>query len=179
MADDSKAKSDKMAKVIDNITAVILICMMLAALSQVFFRFVLKVSVPWTEELARIFYVYIIFLGLILLESEDYNMKVTFLVDKLPFIKRWRLQIILNILSILFLICLFIGALIMFRNSNTMNFGTMPFLKISILYIPILISCPLTSYYLIKQLFNFKLRDSGVDEDVSQGKSSITEEGTK
>lgn len=160
MANTQARKVDPMAKLVNIIATALFVCMMLAAIMQIFFRFVLKVSVPWTEELARILYVYVTFLGLILLESENNNIKAAFLVDKLPFKLRRLLQLFINIFSILFLVCLFIGAIIMFKNSNTMNFGTMPFLKVSILYIPILICCPLTAFYLIKQLFNFQVQNN-------------------
>ena len=174
------SKYDPMAKIINFIATTMFIGMMLAALLQILFRFVLKISVPWTEELARIFYVYVTFLGLILLEVDNNSIKASFLVDKLPFKQRLILQVFLNIFGILFLVCLFIGAVIMFKNSNTMNFGTMPFLKVSVLYIPILVSCPLTAFYLIKQLFNFKIKDYAIeDEGMEQGKDNSTQDGSK
>jgi len=176
MAYGSVAKPDLMAKIINVVATAMFVCMMLAALLQIFFRFILKISVPWTEELARILYVYVAFLGLILLESEDNSIKVSFIVDKLPFKQRYILQICLNIFSILFLVCLFIGAFIMFKNSNTMNFGTMPFLKVSVLYIPVLISCPLTAFYLVRQLFYFQQKDI---EDPDKDKNNSIKEGTK
>ena len=179
MADISKTKTDPMAKVINVIATTMFIGMMFAALAQIFFRFVLKISVPWTEELARILYVYVTFLGLILLEHENNNIKVTFLIDKLPFKYRYLIQVFLNVFSILFLICLFIGAFIMFRSSSTMNFGTMTFLKVSILYIPVLIACPLTAFYLFRQLFNFKIKKiEGEDENAVQNESNAVKEGT-
>ena len=165
MAGILKTKADPIARLINFIATSMFIGMMLAALLQILFRFVLKISVPWTEELARILYVYVTFLGLILLEVDNNSIKVSFLVDKLPFRQRLLLQIFLNIFGILFLICLFIGAIIMFRSSNTLNFGTMPFLKVSVLYIPVLIACPLTAFYLVKQLFNFKLKKYEGDDD--------------
>lgn len=165
MAKSSETRTDPVAKLINIIATVMFIGMMLAALLQIFFRFVLKISVPYTEELARILYVYVTFLGLILLEVENNSIKVSFLVDKLPYRQRYILQIFLNVFAILFLACLFIGAAIMFKNSNTMNFGTMPFLKVSVLYIPVLISCPLTAFYLVRQLFNFKIKEYASDDD--------------
>jgi len=178
----SKIKSDPIIKLINFVATTIFICMMLAALAQIIFRFILKISVPWTEELARVFYVYTTFLGLILLEVDNNSIKVTFLVDKLPFKLRLLLQVFLNLFGIFFLVRLFIGAVIMFKNSNTMNFGTMPFLKVSLMYIPILVACPLTSFYLIKQLFNFQIKEEINTEEFSgaeQGKDGIKKDGSK
>ena len=180
MAEISKTRADPITRVINFIATTMFVGMMLAALLQILFRFVLKISVPWTEELARILYVYVTFLGLILLEVDNNSIKVSFLVDKLPFKQRFLLQIFLNVFGILFLICLFIGAIIMFRSSNTMNFGTMPFLKVSVLYIPVLIACPLTAFYLVRQLFNFKIKKiEGEDEKTVLSEGSAAKEGTK
>jgi TRAP-type C4-dicarboxylate transport system permease small subunit len=166
MTDASKKKPDPVYRLIDFITAVLFIGLIFAALLQILFRFVLRISVPWTEELARILYVYITFLGLILLEAEDNSIKVTFLVDKLlPFKQRWLLQVFLNIFGIFFLVCLFIGAVTMFSNTHIMSFGTMPWLPVSAMYIPIMIACPLTIFYLIRQLFRFEIKKYEDEDD--------------
>jgi len=162
--DPNNTKPDPVYRLIDFITAILFIGLLLAALSQILFRFVLQISVPWTEELARVFYVYITFLGLVLLEADDNSIKVPFLVDKLPLKQRWLVQVFLNLFGIFFLFCLFIGALVMFRNARVMSFGTMTWLPWSALYVPMLIACPLTAFYLIRQLFRFQVKKF-VDED--------------
>ena len=157
MAGNSEAKADVMKKIVDIIAAFVFISMMIIAVLQVIFRFVLEISVPWTEELARILYVYITFLGTILIEAENNQIKTTFIIDKLPRKPRYYAQVFLNIFSMFFLVCLFIGSILMLQSSLTMNFGTMPFLPVSVMYVPIIFSCPLVIYYLIVQLFHFKV----------------------
>ena len=154
----SKYKAGPVHKLIDTIAAILFFGMLTSVLLQILFRFVLRISVPWTEELSRIIFIYVTFLGLILLESEDNSIKVTFLVDKLPFKARFVLQAVLNAFAVFFLVCLFIGAVIMYRNASVMIFSTLPFLNVSILYIPIIIACPMTIFYLVRQLVKFEVR---------------------
>ena len=171
MLGTSKFKSGPFHKLIDAVTALLFFGMLTTVLLQILFRFVLRISVPWTEELSRILYVYIIFLGFILLESEDNSIKVTFLVDMLPYRPRLILQAVLNAFAIFFLVCLFIGSIIMYRNANVLIFGTLPFLNVSILYIPLIIACPMTIFYLIRQLVKFEVRKFEDPDDITQDSS--------
>ncbi len=148
-------KTDIKVKVVDIVAVFLFLCMLVAALLQILFRFVLKISVPWTEELARILYVWTIFLVIILVEAEDNQIKTTFLINKLSLRYRFFIQVGINIFCILFEICLAIGAIKMLVQARTMNFGTMPFLPVSILYVPIVISCPLVIWYLSRQLVHY------------------------
>ena len=178
MQDNSKTRVDYKAKVIDYVTVTIFLGMTIAAIMQVVFRFIMQISVPWTEELARIFYVYVIFLGTILIESENNQIKTTFLIDKLPYKPRFIVQVFLNVFSIVFLICLFIGAIFMFRSSATLNFGSMVFLPVSILYIPVMICCPFTIWYLFRQLLHFTApKDMATELRETIQKETASQEG--
>jgi TRAP-type C4-dicarboxylate transport system permease small subunit len=150
-----KPKTDIKAEAVDLVTVILFLCMVIAALMQVLFRFVLKLSVPWTEELARILYVWIVFLGAVLVEADNNQIKTTFIIDKFPPNIRFIIQVCINVFCILFEICLTLGALIMFQQARTMNFGTMPFLATSILYVPVILSCPLVIWYLVRQLISY------------------------
>ena len=181
MCDKSKTRVDYKTKIIDYVTTTIFLGMTVAAILQVLFRFVLQISVPWTEEFARIFYIYVIFLGTILIESENNQIKTSFLIDKLSYKPRFIVQVVLNVFSMVFLCCLFVGAILMFRSSVTMNFGTMPFLPVSILYIPVIICCPLTIWYLFRQLIKYTApKDMATElKEVLQGETSSREGGSK
>lgn len=47
----------KIEKILESITAVILLVMLICCLLQVLFRFVLHISAPFTEEFARMGYI--------------------------------------------------------------------------------------------------------------------------
>ena len=69
---------------------------------QVIFRFILKVSVPWTEEMMRALFIYIVFFGLILVERENGEVRTTMLIEKLPYKAYHVWESIVSLLSILF-----------------------------------------------------------------------------
>jgi len=142
----------KTLKTVDFISAALFLAMVICALLQVLFRFVIKISVPWTEEKAKILYIWIIFIGAVLVESEDNQIKTTYFLNKLPLAYRFVTQAVINVMCILFEICLLLGAVRMFREALTYNFGTMPFLPTSILYLPVIASAPLVIWYLLRQL---------------------------
>lgn len=60
----------KIEKILESITAVILLVMLICCLLQVLFRFALHISAPFTEEFARMGYIWLVFLTLPLLEAE-------------------------------------------------------------------------------------------------------------
>ncbi len=68
----------KIEKILESITAVILLVMLICCLLQVLFRFVLHISAPFTEEFARMGYIWMVFLTLPLLEAKNEQLKVTF-----------------------------------------------------------------------------------------------------
>lgn len=49
-------KKNVLFKSVDALCVAMLIVLILLALAQVLFRYVLKISVPWTEEVARMVY---------------------------------------------------------------------------------------------------------------------------
>jgi TRAP-type C4-dicarboxylate transport system permease small subunit len=57
--------------------------MLLSTGGQVLFRYVLKIPVPWTEELARILFILSMFLGIAIAIREKEHIVVNFLFKKL------------------------------------------------------------------------------------------------
>ena len=68
--------------------------MLLATGGQVLFRYALRISVPWTEELARILFIQTMFFGIAICIREKEHIVVEFLFSKLP----PRLQTVGNII---------------------------------------------------------------------------------
>jgi TRAP-type C4-dicarboxylate transport system permease small subunit len=132
-----------------------LIILVLLALAQILFRYVLEISVPWTEEVARMVYSFMIFTGVILVESENGHMKTTFLINKLPVERRIIFQSVINFMSIVFCGGLTYGAIRMIRSSWTYKMGSLPMISTAVVYIPIIIGMPLVIYYLVKQIVHY------------------------
>lgn len=58
--------------------------MLLATGGQVLFRYALRISVPWTEELARILFIQTMFFGIAICIREKEHIVVEFLFNKMP-----------------------------------------------------------------------------------------------
>ena len=68
----------KIEKILESITAVILLVMLICCLLQVLFRFVLHIPAPFTEEFARMGYIWMVFLTLPLRQAKHQHLNVTF-----------------------------------------------------------------------------------------------------
>lgn len=149
-------KQSKTVKTFDVICVSLLVVISVMALAQVLFRYVLKISVPWTEEVSRLLYGFLIFNGVVLLEAENNQMKTTFLLDRFPKKVRFFVQLFINVASIGFLLLMFIGSLRMVRSSWTINLGSVPWISQAVIYLLVIFSMPFAIYFLIKQMIHYE-----------------------
>jgi TRAP-type C4-dicarboxylate transport system permease small subunit len=78
--------------------------MLLATGSQVLFRYVLRISVPWTEELARVLFVLSMFLGFAIAIRKKEHIVISLLFEKLGLRSQAIVHIAFNA-AILILLC--------------------------------------------------------------------------
>ena len=117
-------------------------------IAQVIFRFIIKISVPWTEELMRALYIYMVFFGAVLLEKDNGEVRTTMLIDLFPTRLHGLWETIVSILSICFNIILIIGSAIAY-NTTISYLGSLPQLSQKMFFVPMLIGCPLMIIYQI------------------------------
>lgn len=146
---------------VDTICVVMFIAMVICALLQVLFRYVLRISVPMTEELARLLYTLLVFTALILIEAEDAQLKTTFILEKFPFHIRWILYGLINIACAVFVCCMAYGAILMLKSSARMTYGTMPWLSPAVTYVPVFVCAPFVVTALIARVIQFKNTEIG------------------
>ena len=149
-------KKSKIIQSIDIICVFMLIVLIILALLQVLFRYVLQISLPWTEEVARMVYSFLIFTGVVSVEAENQQMKTTFLLEKMPPKVRYIVQGIINGASIIFCGGLTYGAVKMVNSSWDFKLGSLPWISSAVVYIPIIIFMPFVMYFLLKQMIHFK-----------------------
>lgn len=125
------------------------------AFMQVIFRFVLHVSVPWTEEVARAFYIWIVFIGVVLVERDDSQVRTTLLLEALPLKVHLVLEFVIRILQIGFNLILFYGSILAVR-SETGFLSSLPHISLKIFYIPMLVGIPCGMIYQIVHLIQAK-----------------------
>lgn len=78
----------KLGNAVDEIVRIVSIsltgCLFLITGAGVFWRYVLNEPLKWTEEAGRLVYLWIVFLGAVMLAEKDQHLQVTLLVDRLP-----------------------------------------------------------------------------------------------
>ena len=146
----------KIEKILENVTAVILLFMLICCLLQVTFRFILHISAPFTEEFARMGYIWMVFLTLPILESKNEQLKVTFFFDKIPLAIRAVRYWLMSAADVVLLAITTYGAVRYFQSASTMTFASVTWLLMSYQYIPVVIGCVLGILYIIQRAIHFK-----------------------
>ena len=110
--------------------------MLVLVILQVFFRYLLQVSVPWTEEAARWFYAWQIFLGSAVAMRERIHLRVTVLVDRFQGRARSLLEFLTALAGVGFIAGIIWGSLVMIRAVYPVEAGSFP-VSTSYLYLSI------------------------------------------
>lgn len=150
--------SKMLGKPINALALFVTISMVVLAGSQVVFRYVLKVSVPWTEEVARVFFIWLIFIGTAKVEEEGSQVRTLLFIDKLPRALRFAWEVVISLCSILFQIILFIGSVQSFSSERHLSLGSVPWIDYRFLFAPVIIASPLCIYFMIANLFGAHAR---------------------
>ncbi len=88
-----------------------LVCLFLLIIAcvslQVFYRYVLNSPLTWSEELARLAFMWMLFLGLCLAEKDNIHIAVDFFLDRLPAgaQKPLRIAVELFCIAVLLFVC--------------------------------------------------------------------------
>ena len=154
-------KLDKIMAGIGTVLSVISVgIVVILGILQVLFRFVLKVSVPWTEEMMRALFIYIVFFGLILVERENGEVRTTMLIEKLPHKGYDVWESIVAVLSILFNVLVLIGCFQAMKVTNT-TLSALPQISMRMFFYPMVISLPLMVIYQISHMVGHIRKLSG------------------
>jgi len=127
----------------------------LSIIAQMVSRDLLKVSAPWTEEIARFSFIWMIFFGAVIAQAKKEHISMDFIINLVPLKIRKVVYKVFDIASILFLIMVFIGAVNMLERTSRVPLSVViPWLNTSFLYWPLVISMPLMIFYLIINIFS-------------------------
>ncbi len=141
--------------ILNGITVLLFIWMVIIIFIQVICRYVLQISIPWTEELARVLLVWTVYLGIAEVEAKRDGIRTIYFIEKLPRPIYKAILVISNLAAIALMICLFIGSVKQIRSNSVYYLASMPFLSRTVFYYPILAGAPLSVWMQIEQIIEF------------------------
>lgn len=139
-------------KLIDNFAGLCFLIVLVVILVQIFFRFVLKIGVPWTEEISRLFFIYLIFIGAAVAVRKGEMI----VVDTIPNLVKGRLglflKLIINVFSFLFILIMFYAAMTLTEKVWSTTLSTVDWISNGWIYMAQVIGFGLMIIYMIKPL---------------------------
>lgn len=142
----------KFNKIIDNFAGLCFLIVLVVILVQIFFRFVLRIGVPWTEEISRLFFIYLIFIGAAVAVRKGEMI----VVDTIPNLVKGRLglflKLIINVFSFLFILIMFYAAITLTEKVWSTTLATVDWISNGWIYMAQVIGFGLMIIYLIKPL---------------------------
>ena len=138
-----------MKKWVDRLNGALLSLMFLTTFFQVLARNVFFTTAMWTEELAKILFVSIVFLGSATLMESEEHIRISILSDRLPAsLARWH-RLFVHLVLVAFGVFFVWSSWINVLNSWEFYAPSMPWFRLSYLYLGLVISGILTLYYLL------------------------------
>jgi TRAP-type C4-dicarboxylate transport system permease small subunit len=125
--------------VVEHAALAAFVAMLVLVVAQVFFRYILEISVPWTEEAARWFYAYQIFLGCTIAARDRLHLRATFLLERFPPRLAAAVECLIAAGTLLFVAGIVWGGVVMVWATSTVEAGSFA-LSMSYLYLAIPVS---------------------------------------
>jgi len=143
---------------IEIINGLFYILMFFVVLLQVFARYVISVSIPWTEEVARYLLILITFIGGALGVRDRMHIGIFVIFDKFNETIRNYFNITFNIFIITFLVIVFKGSLKMLKISWNVQCGSIYWFTLGKMYLILIVSIIIMMIYLLIQLKQFVVK---------------------
>ena len=137
--------------------------MFLVTLLQVIARYVLARPFIWTEEIARSLYVWMTFVGMVVVMKEREHIAVDFLINWVPPAVRRFAVLLGDVLMLLFAVVLLAGGVNMVISTHRARLPSIPIVRYSLVYLAI----PVGAFCLIVCLVRHLA--SRVDRGISVG----------
>lgn len=141
-------------KIFDGVSILAFVLMVAVVILQVLSRYLLKISVPWTEELSRLFFIYVGFTGTAIATREKELIVVDVLLTRLPEKARIVFDALIQVIVFAFYCVMLVGAIRMFISTKNTYFQSMPFLSNGWTYMAVIIGMAASLFGLLVNAFN-------------------------
>jgi len=94
---------------------VMLLLIFITVSLQVFFRYVLKSPIQWSQEIAVLFFIWLTFTGTILCVRDNKQLRLDYFVEKMPYSVKRYFKILHKLLILLVLVFIIISGVLVVR----------------------------------------------------------------
>ena len=143
----------KLEKSVTILAAACFVMILCLTLFQVCCRTVLRVGVPWTEEINRLIFVYLVYLGAAVSVLKSEMIVVDTVLQSLKGKTRCVVNKVIDVFNVLFAAVMLLSGIQMFQTARPTTFATVPWLSNGFLYIPLIVSFAIMLIKFITLLF--------------------------
>jgi len=141
-------------RAVDGATILLLLSMVVIVFAQVFFRYVVKDSPPWTEEFSRFNFIWLTFLGAVAVFRRKNHLVIETLVSSLPQQVARILNVLVQMIISALLIGLFVWGLELCR-SGMQTWASSMDIPLAVVYLSIPVSAILMLFYELCWMLDF------------------------
>ena len=134
-------------KIFNLITVLLFVGMVVTVLLQIVFRYIMKISVPWTEEASRLLFIYVGFFGTALAARDKQFIIIDVLLKRVPRPVRMVMTVIAKVVTVAFFCIMWVGAVRMFGKVKNTYFQSMPAVSNGMTYLALIIGGGMTVIY--------------------------------
>ena len=133
----------------------ILAGMVILIFAQVIFRYVFNNPLSWTEEVARLFFVFGTFAGAVIAVKQNTHISIDAIFERLPSGPQKLLSHINSLLILIFMVAVLITSFPILKATYYTPSAALRF-PVTLFYIPITISCGFMIYVTLRKLIHRK-----------------------
>ena len=138
-----------MKRVLELLNGSVLLVMFLVTMTQVVFRVILKIPSSWSEEMARYFFVTMVFIGSASIMESESHISISVIVDRLSAKGKKILRIASRFLIFFFLLLFVGGAYVNMKSTWSAFLPTVEWMRIGYIYLLLLITGSISIVYLV------------------------------
>jgi TRAP-type C4-dicarboxylate transport system permease small subunit len=134
---------------LERLNALVLLCMFCITVLTVVFRGVLGISASWSEELAQLTFILLVFIGAAAVMEDEGHIRINTVVERLGNKAQRAVRILGRLLMIPFLVLFASGAWENAVVNWETDLGTVAWMKIGHMYLALVFTTVIMLYYLV------------------------------
>lgn len=138
-----------MKNFLEKLNALVLLCMFSVTVLTVVFRSVLGISASWSEDLAQLTFILLVFIGATAVMEDEGHIKINTVVERLSEKGQRVVRILCRLLMIPFLVPFAYGAWDNAMVNWEIVLGTVEWIKIGHIYLALVFTTVIMLYYIV------------------------------